>query len=79
MVEEFDGHTMSETQVFTVMACEPFGIDGMNDLHMGSLEASLVGFVLDDELFVFQELAQMVHLVCADSGGEWARVLGYNE
>ncbi len=57
MIEEFDGCTMSETQSFPAKACEPFGIDGLDDLHTGGLEAFLVGFVLNDELFVFRKLA----------------------
>ena len=57
MVEEFDGCMMSETQAFAAKAHEPFGIDGLNDFHVSGLEASLVGFVLNDDLFVFRELA----------------------
>ena len=55
--EEFDGCSMSESQTFAAKARELFGIDGLNDLRACGLEASLVGFILNDELFVFCELA----------------------
>ena len=57
VVEDFDGCAVSETQAFAAKACEPFGINGLNDFCLGGLEASLVCFVLNDELFVFRELA----------------------
>ena len=79
MVEEFDWCAVSETQSFIAQAREPFGIDGLNDLRASGLETTLVGFILDDELFVFRKLAKAVYLVCAYSGREWPRVLGYNE
>ena len=57
VVEDFDGCMVSETQAFAAKACEPFGINGLNDFCLGGLEASLVCFVLNDELFVFRDLA----------------------
>ena len=57
VVEDFNGCAVSKTQAFTAQACEPFGINGLNDFCSGGLEASLVCFVLDDALFVFWELA----------------------
>ena len=57
MVEDFDECVVSETQAFTAKACEPFGINGLNDFCLGGLDASLVCFVLNDALFVFCELA----------------------
>ena len=56
VVEDFDGCVVSETQAFAVKACEPFGINGLNDFCSGGLKASLVCFVLNDELFVFHNL-----------------------
>ena len=57
VVEDFDGCTMSETQIFSAKACKPFGINGLDDLCLGGLEASLVCFILNDALFVFCKLA----------------------
>ena len=57
VVEDFDGCTVSETQMFAAKACKPFGINGLNDFCSGGLEASLVCFVLSDELFAFHNLA----------------------
>ena len=48
---------MSETQAFAAKACKPFGINGLNDFCLVGLEASLVCFLLNDELFVFHNLA----------------------
>ncbi len=57
VVEDFDGCMVSEAQAFAAKACEPFGTDGLNDLCICGLEASLVCFVLNDALFVFCKLA----------------------
>ena len=57
VVEDFDGCAVSETQAVTVKACKPFRINGLNDFCLGGLETSLVCFVLNDELFVFHDLA----------------------
>ena len=70
---------VNETQAFAAKTHKPFGIDGLDDLRAGGLEASLVHFVLNDKLFVFHELAEMVHFICTESGWEWPGVLGHNE
>ena len=57
VVEDFDGCVVSETQVFAAKACKPFGINGLNDFCSGSLDASLVCVVLNDEFFVLCNLA----------------------
>ena len=43
--------------MFAAKARKPVGIDGLNDLRASGLETTLVGFILDDEFFVFRELA----------------------
>ena len=57
MVEDFNGCAVSETQAFAAKACKPFKINGLNDFCSSGLEASLVCFVLNDELFVFRNSA----------------------
>ena len=78
VVEDFDGCAVSEAHGFAAKACNPFGINGLNDFCLGGLEASLVCFVLNDALFVFRKLALMVHFIGTDGGWEWAGVLGNN-
>ena len=65
--------------MFAVKTGEPFGINGLNDLCAGGFEASLVHFVLDDELFELNELAETVHFICTDGGWEQPGVLGHNQ
>ncbi len=79
MVKTFDGCAVSEAQMFAVKGCKPFGIDGFNDLCTGGLEASLVCFILNYELFVFCELALMIHFIHDAGGWEMSRVLGDNK
>lgn len=59
---------MNESQKFAVMTCEPFEVNGMDDIGSCCLEATLMCLVFNDMFFVFCNLAQLVDFIRLDGG-----------